>query len=1400
MKKLFLHPIKETFYEIQLDEDTFELQTKYGEFDHYYESPTHYSIKETSKKFKKLDVAQRNFDKKCEVYLEKEYVESNPDFPLYTQQRIQNCIKTKDEFLEVSVYHENNFVDFPKLKNLKRLFLRGKENKIAIPSIFAELESLEFLSLSGTIKSLPDNLGQLKKLKELRIYVDAPFNIPEYIGELANLETLRINLNQKIELPSSLSKLKKLKVLDAEFNNMQNIPEVLCECVSLEKIEFSRSKKFHHFPENIGNLKNLKVLELERCDLTDFPKNIEKIKSLEQLNLAENIRLKELPDEIGNLSNLKILDVSGKIFQKGRLKILPKSFFNLTQLEDLNLSWNDFKIIQEGFKKLQNLKVLNFEDNPIANMPKSLAYIGKEAIYMHFGWMPINKNYSVKHNLTEEEVNAIVTPRLPKLNKYLKLAKRAHESYNAQSVYDYLSFEKDEIPKMRYSYRFYENRIHGQIWKFFNPLNQWNEIDHRLMVMLAYDWGETNKREAKYRKATRWGEAFYVWYAAQIVQGIEPDYEDVLTILKKYGKDENAFDSCMMHLSEYVLRPDEKGTHQVTKIGQIILDEFNKNPLEIIGKLKANSSNHLEEVANRLAIFFFAKAPKTFCKYVEEWFFPENLLEECKTTRTNFFDIQIELFVLLKDKLSKKQYEALLLKAITLPPPVRFLDHERAALAVQLHLLDATKHRDLIIKNLKQSLGALKQSWTDNAIPLPNIDRSSTVDYCKWLVDNYKDEIKNDLIEQACEEKYLEYHIPYLSLLLEAYNKEAHSCIDILLEKKEKLEQVFPQLVNHDYSELHDKVWKLLESKELSIRKLASKELVRVLDDKEILAKIPDLINHKRMPQRDSALKLLMTLKDNKEAQNHLREIWKNEEKTEIREQVILHLQKEDGKFLEKNLLAGFESVNAKGKLKKRTKKWLEGISLPDLYWENGKKVDAEIPHYLFYLQKDKPKPWQEPSNEVGLILDEIDQNKSGDFAKQLLELCMGSEGLKASCKPVAAIFSCLGDEGLIKTMQDYCTQKNSVVVPPLIGNIGGEKAARALDAIMLHYRTKYPNIKNAASEAFDKIADELGVSRFELMDKMVPDFGFVNLFKEVDVAGEKWRAFINQDFKISYLDENDKIKKSLPKGTDAGLKTEMKNLTKEIREITKNQKVSLEFNLISQRRWDVAAWKKHFMGKPLTFAFAQTLVWGMYEDDKLIQTFGVNQDQTLEDVDYEEVSLTDNAQIGMIHPLELSDELLEQWQTYFADNKLTQGFEQLERKVFYPDHKTKHLTVIDYKGKEVSDYRFRSLMGNKRGWKRGSVVDSGMVANYKKSYDSFDIDVFITLGEMYIYLGDYSEEINVKDLFFVKKGSVETGSYVYDTYRNEDDSRLIRVKDLPPIVYSETMYDFDLLFANENT
>ena len=115
--------------------------------------------------------------------------------------------------------------------------------------------------------------------------------------------------------------------------------------------------------EDINDLSNeTKALDLSENNLTEISEEIFNYSQLEILLLHNNI-FSELPPEIENLTNLSYLDISGKYYNRKKISALPLSFFKLTNLKHLNLSFCQLDSLPKEIGNLTNLIYLNLWDN-----------------------------------------------------------------------------------------------------------------------------------------------------------------------------------------------------------------------------------------------------------------------------------------------------------------------------------------------------------------------------------------------------------------------------------------------------------------------------------------------------------------------------------------------------------------------------------------------------------------------------------------------------------------------------------------------------------------------------------------------------------------------------------------------------------------------------------------------------------------------------------------------------------------------------------------------------------------------------------------------------------------------------------------------------------------------------
>ena len=535
-------------------------------------------------------------------------------------------------------------------------------------------------------------------------------------------------------------------------------------------------------------------------------------------------------------------------------------------------------------------------------------------------------------------------------------------------------------------------------------------------------------------------------------------------------------------------------------------------------------------------------------------------------------------------------------------------------------------------------------------------------------------------------------------------------------------------------------------------------------------------------------------------------------------------------------IIAAVAEAQKKGKLAKPVLPWL--INYPTLTYKNRTNtLDSETIAFLFYRMSQTKDIGTDA--EVRPLIALIDRQTSAPFAKWLLDTYFqnGADAKNKWCLTLGAV---LGGDNEIAFLQrnlvsfaDNSRGKMAESVVKALALQGSQRALRAVEFFSRKYKSKNKNIGAAALEAFDIAAEELGVTPYELADSVIPDFGFNGLFKEftVNTEGssrvskatqnakldpqnaantEGYRAFIGNDFKLAFLDEDNRQLKALPKGTSAALKEEFKEIGKEIRDIVKSQSSRLEQYLVIQRRWTADKWQGFFLTNPVMFVYAIRLIWGIFDEKGALMTvFRCQEDQTLTDANGDEIDFNFTPPrvpstlggvgvgvIGMVHPISLRPEDIDFWKNELLDNDIEPIFPQLNRPVVLLQNRDKNLKMSDeFAGIQFGGYGFLSRM-DKTGWTRGSVVDGGGIASYYKEFTEVGL-VAIVMQTGYLSVGYYDVNAEIGSLMFVKKSGVRFGSYMYDEPSRESDPRLVSFGDVPPIVYSEVMAD--MLFFKEN-
>ncbi len=487
---------------------------------------------------------------------------------------------------------------------------------------------------------------------------------------------------------------------------------------------------------------------------------------------------------------------------------------------------------------------------------------------------------------------------------------------------------------------------------------------------------------------------------------------------------------------------------------------------------------------------------------------------------------------------------------------------------------------------------------------------------------------------------------------------------------------------------------------------------------------------------------------------------------------------------------------------KKKSLAWAYEKPFSSVHKIDGTEVSEEYLQavLLCYVSQEKSGV----SKTAQFLAEDLQPTQFAVYVNELFDkwLAAGAESKKRWVLYAAAIH---GGEEMIQKLQhqiqEWPQAARGAIAAEAVKALALNPSPRALllvDGIARKF--KFKQVKAAAEDALAFAASELGITREELSDRIVPDLGFDENMERIFDYGERiFKVRITQTLDFEVYDENGKKLKNLPapaKKDDAvkaaAAYEDFKQLKKQMKTTVSSQKARLEYALSARREWFADAWKNLFVKNPLMHQFAIGLIWGVYEEGKLVQSFRYMEDGSFNTQDEEEYTLPEKVNISLIHPMELSEEERAAWKEQLEDYEITQPIEQLDRAVYYRTEEE-----ADKKGLErFGGYLINDLSLNGKmlglGWYRGSVMDAGYFDIYYREDPEVGISVELHFSGAYV---GYSEgNVTLYDVRFYKAGTIAHGSYVYE---EADAEKAYFLKDVPPRYFSEIVLQLTRVTAS---
>ncbi len=450
-------------------------------------------------------------------------------------------------------------------------------------------------------------------------------------------------------------------------------------------------------------------------------------------------------------------------------------------------------------------------------------------------------------------------------------------------------------------------------------------------------------------------------------------------------------------------------------------------------------------------------------------------------------------------------------------------------------------------------------------------------------------------------------------------------------------------------------------------------------------------------------------------------------------------------------------------------------------------------------------------SKNAVFLAEVLNQTELSVYVNELFDkwIAAGAEAKKRWVLYAAAIHGGSAIvEKLYHQIKEWPKQSRGAIACDAVRALSLNPTSQALPIVDgIARKFKFRQIRTAAGEALEFAADQLGITREQLADRIVPDLGFDEKMERLFDYGErKFLVTITTALEIEVFEAaeaaknntdqradtknnipadkadldksttDEKIKADFSRGKK--LKTfpkpgkkddetkaqaaykEFTQIKKQLKTIADSQRQRLETALSTAREWDGKAWKQLFVKNPIMHPFAIGLIWGIYKNGVLTKSFRYMEDGSFNTEEEEEFILPEQEKIGLVHPVELTEEQKAAWKQQLEDYEIVQPFAQLDREVYtVTKEEADKQELLRFKDRIVNDLSLGSRLSG-FGWDRGTVKDAGCFDTYYR--EDREIVLGVELHFSGSIVGGINEEVTICGAKFYKTRTMQYASDLY--------------------------------------
>ena len=323
--------------------------------------------------------------------------------------------------------------------------------------------------------------------------------------------------------------------------------------------------------------------------------------------------------------------------------------------------------------------------------------------------------------------------------------------------------------------------------------------------------------------------------------------------------------------------------------------------------------------------------------------------------------------------------------------------------------------------------------------------------------------------------------------------------------------------------------------------------------------------------------------------------------------------------------------------------------------------------------------------------------------------------------------------------------------------------------------RVRYKQALALVEKSKQECARRAGVSAIDLEEMSLPTFGLdVEGRARFELGKHTAELALVEDKATLTFFEGKKRLKSAPASDEVA---ELKATHKELAALVPTVRARLERWMFEPRSWSLADLRARYLDHPLVARLARRMI---YATDKTTVVFF---DGRPIDRKGKEVTLADDAQLTLWHPLNRPAKEVAEWRAFLASIDVTQPFKQVDRELYLVDKEANAKASSRFAGRVVRQHKLAALC-RERGWAytlMGTFDGGNTPTRHLPTYDlTVALDVGVPEDAQVAASGIYLEVVT-------------------ENVRFSREHRALKLTDVPPRCFSELMRDVDLFVSTKD-